>query len=156
MKAHAFLSIVPKPFRIVACAIVCCSVLIGVIFGLGQVPAPNIGPVALRLAGVGIGLLSGSLAGIWVLCLGYVYADAKSRAMPPILWTLIAALIPNLLGFLLYFALRRPFTIPCPKCCHAITTEQRFCACCGCEVASPPPSQAPFQSAPGLDPSARA
>jgi hypothetical protein len=95
-----------------------------------------------------MGLLAGSIAGIWALCLGYVYADARSRSMPPILWTLIAALIPNLLGFLLYFALRRPFTIPCPKCGHAIVAEQRFCAWCGCEIASPPSSPTLHQ-APG-------
>jgi hypothetical protein len=142
MKAHQFLSNVPIPARILACAVVCCAVLIGVVIGMTQPPVQTTAWPALgRIATAGMGLLSGSIAGIWVLCLGYVYADARSRSMPPILWTSIAALIPNLLGFLLYFALRRPFTIPCPKCCHAISTEQRFCAWCGCEVSSPPSSQ---------------
>jgi fructose-specific phosphotransferase system IIC component len=148
MKAHAFLSVVPKPFRIVACAIVCCCVLIGLI-GLPQTPGHSTGwPELGRIAGVGMGLLAGSIAGIWVLCLGFVYADARSRSMPPILWTLIAALVPNLLGFLFYFALRRPLASPCPKCGHAIAAEQRFCAWCGNEIASPPSSQTLHQ-APG-------
>jgi hypothetical protein len=146
VKAHQFLSVVPKPFRIAACAIVCCCVLIGLI-GLPQAAGHSTGcPELGRIAGVGMGLLAGSIAGIWVLCLGYVYADAQRRGMQPVLWTLVALLVPNLLGFLLYFALRRPFTIPCPKCCHAIVIGYRFCPCCGCEVTSPPSSQTPLQA----------
>ncbi len=81
--------------------------------------------------GMGMGLLAGSLAAIWLLCLGYVYADARRRAMPAVLWTLIALMVPNLLGFLFYFALRRPLASPCPKCGNAIAAEQRFCSWCG-------------------------
>jgi hypothetical protein len=149
MKAHQFLSVVPKPFRIAACAIVCGAVLIGVVVGIlqrsGQLAAS---PPLSGFAGMGMGLLAGSIAGIWVLCLGYVYADARRRGMPPVLWTLIAALVPNLLGFLFYFALRRPLASPCPKCGQAIAAEQRFCAWCGCEKTSPPPSPTLHQ-APG-------
>jgi hypothetical protein len=147
MKAHRFLSVVPKQARIAACAIVCCAVLIGVAVGFTHTSPQSIGwPVLGRMAAVGTGLLTGSLAAVWVLCLGYVYADAKSRAMPPVLWTVIAAMVPNLLGFLLYFALRRPVTVPCPKCGHAIAPEQRFCAWCGRETTSPPSSQTPLQA----------
>jgi hypothetical protein len=149
MKAHQFLNVVPKPFRIAACAIVCCCVLIGVVVGVTQPQAQSIAWPALgRFAGVGMGLLAGSIAGIWVLCLGYVYADARRRAMQPVLWTLIAALIPNLLGFLLYFALRQPVMLPCPGCGRPIATEQRFCSWCGCARTSSPSSQTPLQ-APG-------
>jgi Phospholipase_D-nuclease N-terminal len=149
MKAHRFLSVVPKPFHIVACAIVCSAVLIGVLVGFGpgpgRLPAP---PELHRLGGLGIGLLAGSIAGIWVLCLGYVYADSRRRAMRPVLWTLIAALIPNLLGFLLYFALRQPILLPCPGCGRPIATEQRFCSWCGRERISPPSTQT-LSQAPG-------
>jgi Phospholipase_D-nuclease N-terminal len=144
MKAHRFLAVVPKPFRIAACVVVCGCVLIGVL-GLPQTPGRSTGwPVP----GVGMGLLAGSIAGIWVLCLGYVYADARRRAMRPVLWTLIAALIPNLLGFLLYFALRQPILLPCPGCGRPIATEQRFCSWCGRERASPPSGQT-LSQAPG-------
>lgn len=148
MKLHQFLSAVPKPVRIAACAVVCCAVLIGLV-GLPQTPGHSTGwPELGRIAGVGMGLLAGSIAGIWVLCLGYVYADARRRTMHPVLWTLIAALIPNLLGFLLYFALRQPVMLPCPGCGRPIATEQRFCSWCGCERASPPSSQT-LSQAPG-------
>jgi hypothetical protein len=150
MRAHQFLSTVPKALRIAACAIVCCAVLIGVVLGitLRPVHCPT-APHALNgLTGLGMGLLAGTLAAIWLLCLGYVYADARRRAMPAVLWTLIAIMVPNLLGFLFYFALRRPLLAPCPKCGHAIAPEQRFCAWCGNEMASSASSPTPFQ-APG-------
>ena len=94
------------------------------------------------IAGLGLGLLAGVVIAIWVLGLGYVYADARRRAMPPILWTLIAVFIPNLLGFLLYFALRRPIALPCPHCGQPTTAEQRFCSWCGYQGSSALSSQA--------------
>jgi Phospholipase_D-nuclease N-terminal len=150
MKAHQFLSTVPKALRIAACAVVCCAVLIGVVVGIthGHAQGCRVAGALGGLLGMGTGLLVGSLAAIWLLCLGYVYADARRRAMPAVLWTLIALLVPNLLGFLFYFALRRPLASPCPKCGHAIAAEQRFCSWCGCETASSPSSQTPLQ-APG-------
>jgi len=93
------------------------------------------------IAGLGLGLLVGVVIAIWILGLGYVNADARRRGMPPILWTLIAAFIPNLLGFLLYFALRRPVASPCPHCGQAMTAEQRFCSWCGYQGSSALASQ---------------
>jgi Phospholipase_D-nuclease N-terminal len=151
MKLHQFFSTVPKALRVVACAVVCCAVLIGVVVGIthGQhVHGCRVAGALGGLLGMGTGLLFGSLAAIWLLCLGYVYTDARRRAMPAVLWTLIALMVPNLLGFLFYFALRRPLGSPCPKCGHLIAAEQRFCSWCGCERTSPPSSQTSFQ-APG-------
>ncbi len=77
------------------------------------------------------GLAMGAFMAAWTLCLGYVYEDAKRRAMRPVLWTLIAALFPHLFGFLLYFALRQPMTPRCPKCGQPVMLDQRFCSWCG-------------------------
>jgi hypothetical protein len=151
MKRHQFWDVVPQPVRIAACAIVCVAILIGFIAGAvhGRVTGlVNTSPALESLAGIGMGLLAGSFIAIWLLCLGYVYADARRRAMPPVLWTLLALLVPNLLGFLFYFALRRPLISPCPKCGHAVAAEQRFCAWCGHQATSSPSSQTPLQ-APG-------
>ena len=151
MKLHQFLNTVPRALRIAACAIVCGAVLIGVVVGIthGQhVQGCRVAGALGGLLGMGMGLLFGSFAAIWLLCLGYVYADARRRAMPAVLWTLIALMVPNLLGFLFYFALRRPLASPCPKCGHAIAAEQRFCAWCGQQATSSPSSQTPLQ-APG-------
>jgi hypothetical protein len=77
------------------------------------------------------GTFVGCLFAIWVLSLGYVYGDARRRGMPAVLWTLVAFLVPNLLGFLLYFVLRKPLASPCRRCGQAITPEQPFCSWCG-------------------------
>jgi hypothetical protein len=155
MNAHQFWNAVPKPVRILACATVGVAVLVGLVAGavhgrlVGQSTAS---PVLESLVGIGIGLLVGSLIAIWFLCLGYVYADARRRAMPPVLWILIAALIPNLLGFLLYFALRRPIALPCANCGRAIATEQRFCSWCGFDkLSSASGSARPQTASTGLD-----
>ena len=55
-----------------------------------------------------IGLAGGTLAVAYFLLAGYVYADAVRRGMPPIPWTALAVLIPNCVGFVLYFLLRKP------------------------------------------------
>ena len=150
MKRRQFWDVVPQPVRIAACAIVCIAVLIGLIAGAvhGRVVGQStVSPVLESLAGIGMGLLAGSLIAIWILCLGYVYADSRRRAMPAVLWTLLALLVPNLLGFLFYFALRRPLVSPCPRCGRPGETG-RFCSACGFDKASSPSSQTPLQ-APG-------
>ena len=43
----------------------------------------------------------------YILLAGYVYGDAKRRGMNAIPWTVVAVVIPNLIGFLLYFLLRK-------------------------------------------------
>jgi hypothetical protein len=133
MKRRQFWDVVPQPVRIAACAIVCIAVLVGLIAGAAHsrvVGQSTVSPVLESLAGIGMGLVVGFLIAIWILCLGYVYADARRRAMPPVLWTLIALLVPNLLGFLFYFALRRPLTPPCPQCGQPGQIG-RFCPSCG-------------------------
>jgi len=87
--------------------------------------------VASAAVGALGGLAMGLFMAAWLLCVGYVYADAKRRGMRPALWALIAALFPHLFGFLLYFALRQPMTPRCPKCGQPVTLDQRFCSWCG-------------------------
>jgi hypothetical protein len=142
MKFREFLSVVPKPARTVASCIFGCAVVIGLVAGFlegqnnGQGFVHGVAvPVPGSIAGSALGLLGGIAAGALiaagVLCLGYVYEDARRRCMPPVLWVLIAALVPNLLGFLLYFGLRRPIALPCVHCGQAITADQLFCSWCG-------------------------
>ncbi|HXY52330.1 MAG TPA: zinc ribbon domain-containing protein [Terriglobales bacterium] len=77
-----------------------------------------------------LGLLAGLFGGCYFLLLGYVNRDAKRRGMSPILWTCVAVLIPNALGFLLYFVLRQPLRRACPQCGSAVQTEFNFCPRC--------------------------
>jgi hypothetical protein len=134
MKFRQFLSVVPQRVRTTGIVILALAVLIGPVVGF------YVAETATPVASIGIGLLAGIAAGFfaaaWTVCLGYVYADARRRAMPPILWTLVAMLVPNLLGFLIYFAIRRPIAQPCPQCGQAMRADHPFCSWCGYQAAA--------------------
>jgi hypothetical protein len=78
-----------------------------------------------------IGFAVGIFAAAFVLALGFVYGDAARRGMPPALWTLAAFGVPNLVGFLLYFLLRKPLLEPCRQCGQGIAPGLAFCPSCG-------------------------
>jgi zinc-ribbon domain/Phospholipase_D-nuclease N-terminal len=130
MSVRQFLDVVPKSVKTVAAVIACGGLLFGLALTVGWIDGKAI------IAGPFLGLLAGVVIAIWILCVGYVNADARRRGMPPILWTLIVVFIPNLLGFLLYFALRRPIVLPCPHCGQPTTAGQRFCSWCGYQGSS--------------------
>ena len=78
-----------------------------------------------------IGLAGGTLACAYFLLAGYVYADAGRRGMPPIPWAALAVLIPNCVGFVLYFLLRKPILHPCPGCGRGVAPDAAFAPRCG-------------------------
>jgi hypothetical protein len=129
MKSRRFLSVVPRTVQLWSVAIACSGLVIGLVVGYwaGQPGAPLQSSSLHGLAGVVVGVC----VALWLACLGYVYADARDRGMPPILWVLVAMMVPNLLGFLLYFVIRKPLTVACPACGHAIGPDQLFCSWCG-------------------------
>jgi hypothetical protein len=152
MSLQTVLETVPKPARTTAYAIVICAALIGLIGGIVEArlstPLADIGDhfyTLWTILGIAAGLFIGCLFAIWVLGLGYVYADARNRNMPHIPWVLIAAIVPNLLGFLLYFVLRKPLASPCPQCGQPIAAGQRFCPSCGCQALPQSTAAAPPQ-----------
>ena len=77
-----------------------------------------------------LGLLMGLLVAAYLMFVGYVNRDAKRRGMPRILWTCVAALIPNALGIIIYFVLRQPLRSTCPQCGSSVQTEFNFCPQC--------------------------
>lgn len=81
-----------------------------------------------------LGLLAGIGGGCLLLLIGYVNRDAKRRGMSPTLWTVVVMFIPNGLGFLLYFVLRRPLSSACPQCGTAVQTGFNFCPRCSCKL----------------------
>jgi RNA polymerase subunit RPABC4/transcription elongation factor Spt4 len=81
------------------------------------------------------GLLAGVGGAVYLLLIGYVNRDARRRGMSPLLWTLVAVLVPNLLGILLYFVLRQPPVRSCPECGSAVRTEFNFCPRCSYKLA---------------------
>jgi 4-amino-4-deoxy-L-arabinose transferase-like glycosyltransferase len=77
-----------------------------------------------------LGLVVGVLAGGYLLLIGYINRDAKRRGMSPTVWTIVAIVIPNALGILLYFVLRHPLRSACPQCSCAVETAFSFCPRC--------------------------
>jgi hypothetical protein len=78
-----------------------------------------------------LGFGMGAVVAGFILLAGYVFADAARRGMPPIPWTLLTLLIPNGLGFVLYFLLRKPIVHPCSRCGHGVAPDAAFCPKCG-------------------------
>ena len=73
----------------------------------------------------------GTLVLIYLLLVGYVYADAKRRGMRQIAWTLIVIFVPSAIGFIVYFLLREPVLTPCGTCGSPARREFAFCPDCG-------------------------
>ena len=77
-----------------------------------------------------LGLLAGLGGGLFILLLGYINRDAKRRGMSPTLWTIIALIIPNALGIILYFVLRLSLRNNCPQCRQPVQAGFSFCPHC--------------------------
>lgn len=96
-------------------------------FNLAMTHTPDAPPAWARPL---LGLLLGLLIGCFLLFIGYINRDAKRRGMSPVLWTIVAIVIPNALGILLYFVLRQPLRSACPQCGNVLETG--FCYCPRC------------------------
>ena len=84
-------------------------------------------PFAIRAL---LGALAGAVLGCYVVLIGYINQDAGRRSMSRLLWTLIAIFVPNGLGVVLYFVLRKPRTANCPQCDAKIEPGFSFCPRC--------------------------
>jgi hypothetical protein len=145
MKLRRFLSIVPKPVRLLALILMSCALLIGLI--VGAIAAQRAG-LWTMFAYSSAALVFSALAAVWILCLGFVFADAQRRNMRSVLWVLVAALFPHLLGFLLYFVMRQPIAAICTHCGGTVSAHQRFCSWCGNSRVAPPSSTGPLTANP--------
>jgi hypothetical protein len=153
MKSDSFWGLIPKGVKAAATIVFVCALIAGPLIGAwqGHVAGLNtmngIAPGVFASAiGLGMGMVVGTFVAFWLLCLGYVYADARRRTMPALLWLLLCIFVPNLLGFLLYFAIRRPLGSPCSNCGQLIAAEQRFCSWCGSQNFAPPTPPSGFHS----------
>jgi RNA polymerase subunit RPABC4/transcription elongation factor Spt4 len=50
--------------------------------------------------------------------------------MSRLLWTLVAILVPNGLGIVLYFVLRKPLSTHCPQCDAVVEPGFSYCPRC--------------------------
>jgi RNA polymerase subunit RPABC4/transcription elongation factor Spt4 len=79
---------------------------------------------------VPLAILGGTILGCYILLIGYVNRDAGRRGMSRLAWTLLAMFIPNALGIVLYFVLRKPRIATCPQCGNALQPGFNFCPRC--------------------------
>ncbi len=79
-------------------------------------------------------LLASTMGLAYSLLIGFVYVDAKRRGMRYVMWTWLAAVIPDLIGVILYFVMRDPMPTPCPKCNRLSAQSFTFCPSCGSEL----------------------
>jgi len=71
----------------------------------------------------------------YIALIGYVFADARRRAMRYVMWTLLSVFIPDAIGIILYFILRDPMPKPCPGCSTPVKAGFTFCPHCGTSLA---------------------
>jgi len=88
---------------------------------------PHPTPLAWRIF---IGFVAGMALAFFVLLVGYVNRDARRRGMNVTLWTLLVIFVPDAIGFIIYFLLRQPLRIACPKCGAIGDPAFNFCPRC--------------------------
>jgi len=106
----------------------CIFIIIPTIF-LTQVwpNEPEPPAVAIRYL---IAFMPGVFLGFLILMIGYVNLDAKRRGMNRLVWTLVVSLVPNAIGFILYFLMRTPIQDECPECGAVVGPRANFCPAC--------------------------
>jgi RNA polymerase subunit RPABC4/transcription elongation factor Spt4 len=88
---------------------------------------PKAPPFAARCL---LGAIAGTLMACYVILIGYINRDAGRRGMSRVWWTLLAMFVPNGLGIVLYFILRKPRTAHCPQCDARVEPGFSFCPRC--------------------------
>jgi hypothetical protein len=135
-------NVVPKGMKIVAAIVIAAALICATVFAFmsGVQDAHATRNVMTAPVASGLGLFVATVVAAWLLLLGYVYGDAKRRGMPPVIWSLVAIMVPNMVGFILYFALRKPLLSICSGCGQSVASGQKFCPSCGREQNSTPSS----------------
>ena len=85
------------------------------------------GKIILPIAAFFGVLLLFALIGIGI----YVYRDARRRGMEPLLWTLVAVLVPYFIGLIIYLVVRQPLQATCPSCAARMPLKAVYCPACG-------------------------
>jgi DNA-directed RNA polymerase subunit RPC12/RpoP len=123
------LSVIPKTAKVIACIV---YVIAAIAINLGIRYSGDRETACLPPAGkLALTLFAPIFVVALVLLIGYVYGDAKRRGMRYVLWTLLAALVPDAIGIILYFILRDPKPARCPACGGMVLAKFVFCPHCG-------------------------
>jgi Double zinc ribbon/Phospholipase_D-nuclease N-terminal len=120
-------SIIPLPVWVIAIV-----VYLGTFIGLISIAIPQFPKTTGLPRGgqIALGLFAAAIPALYILLLGYIYRDAQRRGMRPWLWVLLAILIPNAIGFILYFVLRDPLVFYCSSCGASAKSTYTFCSNC--------------------------
>jgi hypothetical protein len=129
------LRVVPRSLICVLCALY--LVALGVVFWV-TVSVPKERPFGISVEPLSLELLAvfgavtamAVLVSAFVMFLGYIGSDAKRRGMSPVPWVLAALFIPYLIGFIIYFVVREPLPLKCPKCGATVASQFNFCPEC--------------------------
>jgi RNA polymerase subunit RPABC4/transcription elongation factor Spt4 len=122
------LRVIPRAAWILAVVgYLCISILLFTVAVPGDRHMRQWNPIGQILFAFGAGLF----ILVWVLLVGYVYGDAKRRGMPYVMWTLLAIFIPDGIGIILYFILRKAMPKACPGCARDVPSGFVFCPHCG-------------------------
>jgi len=72
-------------------------------------------------------VMVGLFMAFYMLMIGYVNRDARRRGMSPAFWTVIMIfLLASGIGFIVYFLLREPLVLNCPKCDEKVDDNFQF------------------------------
>jgi Double zinc ribbon len=93
-------------------------------------------PLPVRIA---MAAAMGLVIFVYGFLVSYVHGDARRRGMRQV-WALVAALVPNALGFIAYFLLREPLLQPCRACGATARRDLAFCPRCGAPLPGACPS----------------
>jgi RNA polymerase subunit RPABC4/transcription elongation factor Spt4 len=110
-------------FALAAVVFIAVVVLMVIVLGKDR-HAP---PLAVRYA---FGIAVGTVMACYIVLIGFVNRDAGQRRMSRLWWTLIAIFVPNGLGIVLYFILRKPRPVHCPQCEAEVEPGFSFCPRC--------------------------
>lgn len=77
-----------------------------------------------------MGVLVGTVGACYLVLIGYINHDAGRRGMSRLFWTLVAIFVPNGLGIVLYFILRKQRALHCPQCDAEVEAGFSFCPRC--------------------------
>jgi RNA polymerase subunit RPABC4/transcription elongation factor Spt4 len=113
----------PWAYSLAALTFVSIPVLFVVFIGRDH----NAPPFAVRCL---LGTIAGTLLACYVLLIGYINRDAGRRGMSRLWWTLLAMFVPNGLGIVLYFVLRKPRAAYCSQCDAEVEPGFSFCPRC--------------------------
>ena len=132
---RAELRVIPRPLKTVLFALYVGA--LGAVFWI-SVSMPGLRPFGISVTPLSLELLAvfGAVTAIavgvsfFVMLLAYVGCDARRRGMSPVLWVLVALLVPYLIGVLLYFVVREPLPVNCPQCGGTVSAQFNFCPAC--------------------------